>query len=223
MKNINKLIAIHVLVSSILLSSCGAGQLFGPTITPSPTTTSTRSPTPTATATLTFTATYTPEPTRTKTPFPACKLEILNSKDLKDFDLFVIDGIPAKGQKHSIVQDNGISVSKLVYTKGEVYLAKALMISKVGNYLISVDVKRGDIKKFHLRVVSTGYDTSFVNWSKDVSSISLSYFEFTKVTGLFEVKKKPTQPLLILLRASPNDGTTTTTIWLKNLQLCLID
>jgi hypothetical protein len=58
------------LVISLLLSGCGSGQLFGPTITPSPTITNTptSTPTPTATFTPTATATFTPTPT----PAPVC-------------------------------------------------------------------------------------------------------------------------------------------------------
>jgi len=53
---------------SLLVSSCGPGQLFGPTITPSPTPTLT--PTITPTPTLTPTPTSTPTPTITPTPTP---------------------------------------------------------------------------------------------------------------------------------------------------------
>ncbi len=70
MKLIHKAIAISAIVFSLLLSGCGSGQLFGPTITPSPTITntptSTPTPTPTATFTPTATATFTP------TPAPVC-------------------------------------------------------------------------------------------------------------------------------------------------------
>ena len=52
------------LLLSFLMSACGPGQLFGPTITPSPTFTLT--PSPTSTPTLTPTATSTP----TETPIP---------------------------------------------------------------------------------------------------------------------------------------------------------
>lgn len=59
-----------------LVSGCGPGQLFGPTLTPTPTATSTPTPTatctptPTDTPTLTPTRTPTPTPTRTPTPTP---------------------------------------------------------------------------------------------------------------------------------------------------------
>jgi hypothetical protein len=50
-------------VAMVLISSCSAGQLFGPTITPIPTITNT--PTPTSTSTPTPSATSTPIPTET--------------------------------------------------------------------------------------------------------------------------------------------------------------
>jgi hypothetical protein len=59
-------------VASLFISSCGPGQLLGPTITPTPTATLTATPTftatPTSTATPTLTPTLTPTPTKTPTP-----------------------------------------------------------------------------------------------------------------------------------------------------------
>lgn len=51
-------IIIFLLIVCLLLSSCGPGQVFGPTFTPSPTSTPTRTPTPT------------PMRTPTRTPMP---------------------------------------------------------------------------------------------------------------------------------------------------------
>jgi len=61
-----------ILFASFVLSACGPGQLFGPTITPTPTNTptTTPTPTPTSTPTLTPTSTSTPTPTQTFTPTP---------------------------------------------------------------------------------------------------------------------------------------------------------
>lgn len=61
-----KIKAILVLVTSLVLSGCGPGRLFGPTLTPTPTLTST--PTLTLTPTLTSTSTLTPTATLTSTP-----------------------------------------------------------------------------------------------------------------------------------------------------------
>jgi len=57
-----------ILLLALILSGCGSGQLFGPTLTPSPTITNT----PTKTSTPTFTPTDTPTstPTQTDTPEP---------------------------------------------------------------------------------------------------------------------------------------------------------
>jgi len=63
-----RIMAICFLVMSLLISGCGAGQLSGPTLTPTPTPTS--SPTPTRTPTPTQTPTNTPTPTATATPPP---------------------------------------------------------------------------------------------------------------------------------------------------------
>jgi len=62
--------AVLIVVLNLLLSSCGAGQVFGPTMTPTPTTTNT--PTPTKTPTPTNTST--PMPTNTPTLTPTATL-----------------------------------------------------------------------------------------------------------------------------------------------------
>lgn len=66
----NRTLSAILLVFSIFLSSCGPGQLFGPTITPTPTSTSTPTLTPTNTLTLTPTNTLTPTSTNTPTNTP---------------------------------------------------------------------------------------------------------------------------------------------------------
>ena len=55
-----------LIIIGLLLSACGPGQLFGPTITPTPTHTPTK--TPTITPTMTLTPTETPSPTLTSVP-----------------------------------------------------------------------------------------------------------------------------------------------------------
>jgi hypothetical protein len=67
----NKLFTIVLLLVAIpLLSACGAGQAFGPTITPTATLTSTPTITPTLTRTPTPTLTLTPTVTLTSSPSP---------------------------------------------------------------------------------------------------------------------------------------------------------
>lgn len=70
----HRTIVILVLMMSLLISSCGPGQLFGPTITPSPTYTLTPTLTPTSTSTLT--PTPTPTPTLTPTPIPGIQVPV---------------------------------------------------------------------------------------------------------------------------------------------------
>lgn len=62
--------AVFLLIMSFLLSACGPGQLFGPTLTPTPTITPTSTPTLTPTATSTPTLTPTATFTHTPTPTP---------------------------------------------------------------------------------------------------------------------------------------------------------
>jgi hypothetical protein len=76
MKTIRFVIMANLAAMSVLLSSCGPGQILGPTITPTFTSTPTLTPTPTATPTNTptATATATPTATPTKTPRPAATI-----------------------------------------------------------------------------------------------------------------------------------------------------
>ena len=71
------LIAISVL--SLFMASCGPGQIFGPSFTPTPTNTLTPTPTftPTSTPTNTPRPTATPRPTTTPSPTPdlSCGIE----------------------------------------------------------------------------------------------------------------------------------------------------
>jgi len=55
MKAKQRTVAICYLAMSLLISGCGPGQLFGPTLTPTPTFTPTQTPTSTSTPTPTFT------------------------------------------------------------------------------------------------------------------------------------------------------------------------
>jgi len=65
-----KKIFISFVLFSLLLASCGPGQLLGPTKTKTLTLTPTNTPTSTPTNTPTSTPTNTPTPTRTNTPTP---------------------------------------------------------------------------------------------------------------------------------------------------------
>ena len=76
------IIVIVLAIICLLMSSCGPGQAFGPTITPSQTSTNTPIPTPTITSTPVPTATITPIPTAT---FPVNNMnnQALNLVDAK--------------------------------------------------------------------------------------------------------------------------------------------
>jgi hypothetical protein len=67
---VNECLVLSLLAMSMVISACGPGQLFGPTLTPTPTNTLTSTSTPTSTNTATPTSTPTPTMTRTATPTP---------------------------------------------------------------------------------------------------------------------------------------------------------
>ena len=69
MKTKRKAVVICILAFSLLISGCGPGGLFGPTLTPTPTNTLTPTNTPTPTTSV-FTDTPSDTPTPTFTPTP---------------------------------------------------------------------------------------------------------------------------------------------------------
>lgn len=82
---------ITVFISvSVLLSSCGPGQLFGPTITLTPTTTPTATNTPTATFTITASPTFTLTPTSTPTLTPTPLSAIFMTMFVNDYETFTV-------------------------------------------------------------------------------------------------------------------------------------
>jgi hypothetical protein len=67
---LHRISIIGLFTITCLLTGCGSGQIFGPTLTPIPTITSTPTATNTAILTPTLTSTSTPVPTSTLTPVP---------------------------------------------------------------------------------------------------------------------------------------------------------
>jgi hypothetical protein len=130
------LFAISLGGLALLLSACGPGQIFGPTITPTPADTTTPTHTPTPTRTLTPTRTPTRTSTRTpaetatpfRTPTPRSDLgvtarEIIDTFEDFDFTFTTIpniDGLPAQRG----ISDDGFMMVTLV---GDPYLKKALL------------------------------------------------------------------------------------------------
>lgn len=91
--NKTKFLAL-ILMTSILLSGCGAGQFFGPTLTPTstPTLTPTFTPTSTSTPTPTFTPTFTPTPTVAP---PLSAIDYLINPVIDRIDTFESSNAPA--------------------------------------------------------------------------------------------------------------------------------
>jgi GH35 family endo-1,4-beta-xylanase len=90
-----KFIAVSVLVISLLITSCGAGQPATPSVSPTPTV----APTPTPTFSATLPATPTTTPTVTPTPAPE------NLADANDLHVWIDDYVHAYGGKVTV---NGV-------------------------------------------------------------------------------------------------------------------
>src|SRR5688500_9117996 len=86
----NQKFIILAFVLSMVLSSCGPGQLFGPTVTQTPTATSTVTITPTATPTLTPSPTITSTPTSTPTLTPTPLSAIFMTMFVNEYETFII-------------------------------------------------------------------------------------------------------------------------------------
>lgn len=111
---------IAILVISLVISGCGAGQLFGPTVTPSPTSTSTLTSTPLPTATLAPTETPIPTATLTPTNTPVPVESILLDKgfvfDASNTSAYCTDTKnPCK--KYSYIRNNVMAAT--IYANGE--------------------------------------------------------------------------------------------------------
>ena len=141
MRKITKLVTT-LCVLSLLVSACGPGQMFGPTLTPTatytaiptntltPTATATFTPTPTATPTITptftSTATATRAPTRTPTLTPTRMpgLGILTQTMIDSFSSFTfsaiedVDGQPAQ---------QGVDGYMTMTLIGDPHVAKAVL------------------------------------------------------------------------------------------------
>ena len=131
---------ILLFLFSFLVSACGPGQIFGPTLTPTPTGTSTPTITPTATLTFTPTLTSTPKPTSTPstTPVPPSGLGVRASEVVSSFtDLFKFSEIPnvdGKPAQQGIAEE-GFSTITLV---GDPYVEKAQLqidLSKENSFI----------------------------------------------------------------------------------------
>ena len=94
-----QIVIILILTMSLVISGCGPGQLFGPTITPTltKTLTPTASSTPTKTPTKAPTETPTKIPTRTPTSMPTLPIDVPKPQEGKGiiFGQILKGGIPA--------------------------------------------------------------------------------------------------------------------------------
>jgi hypothetical protein len=122
-----RIIVVLVLLLSLVVSGCGPGQVFGPTLTPTPTFTPTKTntPTPTKTPTPTNTPTFTPSPT----PIPPSEIT----------GKIFVDGINQPYETNVLLVD---SDKKAVVTNANTDPNGMFSFSDVkpGNYVLQIDV-----------------------------------------------------------------------------------
>lgn len=219
----SKILVLTTLLYCVFLSSCDSGQLFGVTATPPPTITNTALPT--STTTSTSTPTFTPIPTATTIAIPECKTEVFSSEDLEDFRVsrVIIQG--SDGER-IIETDNGVSVSKIIYTVGGAGLGQNVIFELPGTYLILVDVKRGNFAQFSITVTRPTFELDYI-FKRAFYPRDISDTEYTTIWDTFVIEKYST--LRVGIGASsttnntPNSSGKPIIVWVKNLKICLID
>jgi hypothetical protein len=188
---------------STLISACGPGQVFGPTLTPTPTNTLTPTPTLTPTITPTFTSTPSPTATITATPTPPPGLGVETDKVISSFkDLFEfseiddIDGHPAqKG-----VTEEGYSTITLV---GAPYLIKAELKIDKANENSFVGTMYWIL---FLEVTSHGGKEA-ADWVRDNFSVAMENGKVENTFGKAKViLESNNSGSLFLLTILPKDG-----------------
>jgi len=153
-------VSIYLIISCLVLSSCGVGQVFGPTFTPTPTNT----PTFTPTATSTITPTASPTSTITETPTPTQTLSTSKAPGISDvfhcgdvFDIEVV-GQPITSHYASVTNASGIVMAirlEIIY-KGKTTISSLVASS----YSVSGTVN-GQTTNFALSN-DASYDFSYV-------------------------------------------------------------
>ncbi len=203
-----------ILVSIFVLSAC---QLNTPSHTPTPSPTKTAISTSILTSVPTNTSTPEPATTATLTPVPTCKMEVIATEDFKDWAIVSTDDSVTRTTEI----DNGDSVAKVVQSYGYFDLMKYGSIQKNGTYLISLYVKRDNLDYLNFEFFDesrTGfygpYNTVFLS---SVQPINISKTEYTRILESFSVTNAP---IKIRFGIGANGRST---LWLKDLQICLVE
>ena len=123
----SKLISLLFLFS-LILSACGSGKLFGPTLTSTPSATPTL--TPTQTPTLTPTSTNTPLPTATSTPLPGLGIT----------DGELVDFVSGLNYTKTQVEVDGLPARKYVSPEGYTSLTLVGTTSMVEKVILEIDM-----------------------------------------------------------------------------------
>ena len=124
---------LMALVCCLLLSACGPGKLFGPTITPTPSITLTRTSTPTFTPSVTPTVPSTSTLISTPTLTPAPKLPVLQSTAMPGLSALIS---PENSAKVVQIARWGMgNVNRLVFSPDGKHLA---VPSSIGIYIFRV-------------------------------------------------------------------------------------
>jgi hypothetical protein len=152
-------VSIYPLLFCLVLSSCSAGQVFGPTLT----LTSTNTPTFTPTATFTNTPTSSPTPTITETLTPTHTLTPVKASGIDDIfhcgDIFDIEvvGQPIISHYSSVTNTTGVVMAaRLEIT----YKGKTTISSLVASSYSVSGIVNGQTMNFALSN-NASYDFSY--------------------------------------------------------------
>ena len=163
MKTKSKSIIICILILGLLVSGCGPGQVFGPTITPSPTITAKSTPTftPTSSSTITLTPMPTNTPTLTPTLTPTPRIP-LSGENIKQWQIIqtlggvsgVVIAFTPDGKLLAIAEQNRIvfydisslQIQNTIITNNPVI---GLLINQDGNVLLAMDHSK-NVQRYQL-------------------------------------------------------------------------
>jgi len=144
-------------------------------------------------------------------------MEVIASKDFKDWAVISTDNSVTRTTEI----DNGDSVAKVVQSYGYFELTEYGSILKNGTYLISLYVKRDNLGYLNFQFFDesrTGfygpYNTVFLS---SVQPINISKTEYTRILESFSVTNAP---IMIRFGIGANGRST---LWLKDLQICLVE
>ena len=166
------------LVASFILSACGPGQMFGPTVTPTLTSTLTPTFTPTATSTLTATATPTATSTLTTTPIPTV-VKIQGKVYVAKTGATIDNALVTLVNNSLDSKDPNYKVGDILTDENGIYIFDNLESGKYALSVLYVPERSSMKLDCKIDLISEGIDGDTIISMSDTSSEGWKFFLFT--------------------------------------------